>query len=98
MSKKSKKHKSVPNSARAKRVHDGVGADCPKCDHPMLRFRHPDGFVPKKAQPYYFAWWDVCRPCRHIQHYEEAKVYVDPNREQLARMNSEYRAIVGRAK
>ena len=33
---------------------------------------------------YWFEWWDFCMPCRHTQHYEEAKQYRDaPKKEKI---------------
>ncbi len=60
--------------SKQKRVKIEGGCLCPKCCRPMQRFKHVDGWEPKTGQWYYFAWWDKCRPCRHLQHYEEAKV------------------------
>lgn len=51
------------------------GAPCPKCHRPMQRYQHPANWQPKPRQPYYFTYWDRCRPCRHWQMYEAAKVY-----------------------
>jgi hypothetical protein len=53
------------------------GKPCPKCRRPMERRSHPQGWEPKPGQPFYFAAWDYCRPCRHVQHYEAMKRYVD---------------------
>lgn len=50
---------------------------CPKCHQPMLRHRHPESWKPRRGQPYYFDYWDICKQCRHIQHYEKAKVFLD---------------------
>ena len=63
---------------KAKSVRAGTGAPCPKCANPMERMKHPDGFRPKADAPYYFAWWDRCRPCMHLQHYDEAKRSTKP--------------------
>lgn len=53
------------------------GAQCPKCGKEMGRFSHPPHWEPKKHQPFYFAYWDRCRKCHHLQHYESAKVLVN---------------------
>jgi hypothetical protein len=53
------------------------GKPCPKCRRPMERRSHPQGWEPKPGQPFYFAAWGYCRPCRHVQHYEAMKRYVD---------------------
>lgn len=55
------------------------GYACPKCNKPMQRREHPAGWKPQAAQPYYFLFWDTCKACRHIQHYEAAKVHIDDN-------------------
>lgn len=62
----------------AKAVLAGEGRLCPKCSRPMRRLAHGLNWRPKAAQPYYYAYWDHCKPCRHIQHYEAAKIWVDP--------------------
>lgn len=54
----------------------GRGKPCPKCEKPMQRCGHKDAWKPRPDQPYYFAYWDHCRRCRHIQHYEAAKRYL----------------------
>lgn len=51
------------------------GEPCPKCLGPMLRKSHPQGWKPKPTQEYYFEYWDVCKKCPHMQHYESAKRY-----------------------
>lgn len=56
----------------------GKGNPCPKCAHDMLRWGHPLGWAPKRGQPYYFSYWDRCSRCRHMQHYEVAKVHLTP--------------------
>ena len=53
------------------------GEPCPKCRLPMQRCEHGERWVPKAAQPYYFRYWDRCLECRHLQHYEAAKVRLD---------------------
>ena len=60
----------------AKSVTAGKGKLCPKCSRSMLRKQHPAGWKPKPTQPYFFEYWDICKKCRHIQHYEEAKVFL----------------------
>jgi hypothetical protein len=54
----------------------GEGEKCPKCRAVMKRFGHPPHWKPKPSQPYYFEYWDICARCRHIQHYECAKILV----------------------
>lgn len=53
------------------------GQSCPKCQWPMQRYRHSSEWTPKPKQPYFFAFWDVCRPCSHMQHYESAKTTLE---------------------
>lgn len=48
----------------------GQGNDCPKCHQPMERRAHD---LPPKDKTWFYIKWDVCRKCRHIQHYEEFK-------------------------
>jgi len=55
----------------------GVGPPCPKCSRPMERCQHGPEWQPKPMQPYYFSYWDRCKPCGHVQHYEAAKVHLD---------------------
>jgi DNA repair protein RadD len=49
---------------------------CPKCGRPMTRKTHPPGWRPKPTKAYYFEYWDTCKKCQHVQHYEAAKRYV----------------------
>ena len=51
----------------------GVGKPCPKCQQTMKRFGHPDDWTPRPGRNFFW-YWDRCMPCRHIQHYEEARV------------------------
>ncbi len=53
------------------------GEPCRKCGQPMQRLSHGDDWSPKPQQPYYFSFWDRCFGCRHLQHYEAAKVFID---------------------
>jgi hypothetical protein len=52
------------------------GSICPKCKLMMQRFEHGPNWKPKASQPYFFRFWDICKGCRHIQHYEAAKTIV----------------------
>lgn len=54
----------------------GNGGKCPKCRNPMLRCEHKENWAPRKNQPFYFRYWDKCKKCRHIQHYESAKIHL----------------------
>lgn len=47
----------------------GIGNKCPKCKNDMERRSHSE--IPKKT--WYYEKWDYCKPCGHIQHYEEFK-------------------------
>lgn len=40
----------------------------------MERRAHKEGFTRKKENYYFFKEWDYCKPCKHLQHYEEFKV------------------------
>lgn len=60
---------------RKRREAEGKGGElCPKCVRIMTRREHGPNWKPKSRQPYYFAYWDVCTRCRHVQHYAVAKV------------------------
>lgn len=102
-SKKNRKHKAQINlQGRQKAVASGKGDPCPKCGKPMARRQHPETWKPKANQPYYFEFWDVCQPCRHIQHYESAKRWLkdEPaakNETADEAMTREWRSIVGQA-
>lgn len=67
----SKKKKNKPT-----RYKIGNGNLCVKCKVPMERRGHPKKWEPREKQAFYFAWWDVCKKCQRVQHYEEAKRYV----------------------
>ncbi len=81
-----------------KSVVTGKGNDCPKCLRQMDRYSHGKLWKPKKDQPYFFKYWDRCFRCRHLQHYEEAKEFLNnqelqqvrqrTNLEQKQRINS----------
>jgi hypothetical protein len=58
----------------------GGGVPCPKCGVRMQRRCHAAGFTPPRTG-YWFEFWDVCRRCRHVQHYEPAKRYGGEKRE-----------------
>lgn len=49
------------------------GGKCPKCGKRMKRYEHAGTWEPTPGK-YHFKFWDRCEPCRHIQHYEAAKV------------------------
>jgi bacterioferritin-associated ferredoxin len=51
----------------------GLGSQCPKCHRAMERRQHKPEWKPRTN--YWFEWWDYCVPCRHVQHYEVAKVW-----------------------
>jgi uncharacterized protein with PIN domain len=55
------------------------GNICPKCSKPMQRRIHSEITNKILNQPYFYSQWDVCRPCHHIQHYEEFKVITREN-------------------
>jgi len=56
------------------------GLACRKCFKPMQRYEHTPAWKPKPGQPYYFIYWDRCRHCYHLQHYEAAKVHLPATR------------------
>ena len=49
---------------------------CRKCFEPMGRFCHHQSWQPRKGQPFYFRYWDKCKKCRSVYHYEIAKVFL----------------------
>jgi hypothetical protein len=61
---------------KSKRVLMGHGQPCPKCTSLMSRYEHSQEWLPRKRQPYYYLFWDYCKECRHVQHYETAKQIV----------------------
>jgi len=52
-----------------KAVFIGIGEHCVKCEKPMERMSHPKDWTPRNGIGY-FTEWDVCRFCRHVQHYQ----------------------------
>lgn len=42
----------------------------------MIRRSHPAKWKPRPGRQF-FIFWDVCRKCRRIQHYEENRRFVD---------------------
>jgi hypothetical protein len=52
----------------------GGGSPCPKCGLVMERRRWLPGEYPKNRD-YYFHFWDVCKPCHHIQFDNKNKVF-----------------------
>ncbi len=58
-----------------KRVKVFGGGVCPKCRVPMQRYEHAPGWR-SRSQHSYFRWWDKCSRCRHLQHYEAARVFI----------------------
>lgn len=74
----------------------GRGKGCPKCKRKMVRKSHPEDWSPRSSQPYYFAYWDVCGKCRHVQHYEDAKRYVGESTAQNRPNESMRQRIAGK--
>lgn len=62
-----------PKPKKPKLILGSAPNPCPKCHRTMER---RTGY-PKPESIFYFRQFDVCGNCRHIQFYEEAKVYVD---------------------
>jgi hypothetical protein len=56
----------------------------------MARKAHPSGWKPKPAAPYYFKYWDTCKKCRHIQHYEDAKCYLADDGPRITERTSDW--------
>ena len=53
----------------------GKGKECPKCKHLMERRKHTEIGEKENKKAYYFTEWDYCWSCKHIQFYEEFKVW-----------------------
>lgn len=49
----------------------GKGNECPKCSKLMERKKHPPHW--KNTKTYFYTEWDYCKPCGHVQHYDEFK-------------------------
>ena len=58
---------------RIRSIRFSSGECCPKCGRVMDRYRHPNNWEPKDHQILWYAYWDMCKPCKHLQHYERAK-------------------------
>ncbi len=76
-----------------KTVEISGGGFCPKCKELMQRVKHGPNWKPKDRQPYYFAYWDKCRNCRHMQHYEIAKVLTNDQTGRMAKKEAESRSL-----
>jgi hypothetical protein len=48
---------------------------CPKCNELMERRKHRVIGAKQLNKTYYYSEWDYCKPCGHLQHYEQFKVY-----------------------
>jgi hypothetical protein len=48
------------------------GLPCRRCGRTMQRFEHSKAWKAKEGE--FFAYWDICRSCGRIQHYEEARI------------------------
>jgi hypothetical protein len=66
---------------------------CPKCKQLMQRRSH--SFLTTKIlkQPFYFKEWDYCRGCKHLQHYEEFKVWNSNEMSEYVQMIEEKQEI-----
>lgn len=53
----------------------GLNLPCPKCGKIMQTRTHKQITQKLLAQPYYCMYWCYCVPCRHLQHYENAKIW-----------------------
>jgi len=47
---------------------------CSKCNAEMERRKHRPNETAHLLKPYYFAEWDYCKNCGHVQHYEKFKI------------------------
>ncbi len=54
---------------RIKILDKGQEKECPKCKRIMERREHST----KPHSNYFFTEWDYCKPCGHLQHYEQYK-------------------------
>lgn len=48
---------------------------CPKCNTLMEYREHKEITAKQLDKVYYYKWWNYCSKCKHVQHYEEAKVH-----------------------
>lgn len=78
--KKFLKGEKLPQSTDNNRILIGDGNNCPKCKQPMKRYEHDENWLPR-SNSYYFKYWDTCKGCRRVQHYECAKIYVDEKKQ-----------------
>lgn len=76
-------------------VEIGAGNACPKCRRQMVRSEHGPSWKPKQNQPYYFNYWDKCRRCHHVQHYEVAKVMLVEEGASTDPLTEEFKAVMG---
>jgi hypothetical protein len=50
-----------------------IGEPCPKCGREMERRCHRENESTYFKKPYYYAQWNYCKRCKHVQHYEKFK-------------------------
>lgn len=50
-------------------ISKGFLKECPKCKGKMERRTHKE--KPKKT--WFYTEWDYCKPCGHLQHYDQYK-------------------------
>lgn len=58
-------------SQKREKIHKyiilGEGRSCPKCGKSMQKRGHREVPITK----YFYSQWDYCKPCGHVQHYNE---------------------------
>ena len=56
-------------------IKNNISLPCPKCDKPMFRKCHKQGDTKILKRPFYFSEWDYCPMCKHVQLYEQYKIF-----------------------
>ena len=54
--------------------------NCKNCKKIAEKRTHKEITEKHLKQPYYFKEWDYCRNCKHVQHYEDMKVWNNNNK------------------
>lgn len=61
--------------------------ECPKCNQLMERRKHRTIGEKQLTKTFYFSEWDYCKPCNHVQFYEEYKVFAKDFKKQNSFFN-----------
>ena len=63
----------------------GMGELCPKCGKDMEKRSHSDLQTSHLNKVYYFTEWDYCQSCKHVQHYDDKKVWSNTKQAKIVR-------------